>query len=333
MSQTMVLDIVKITGVTKKEHELYINKIAVIYDDIQDDNQSNELLFRFIDNKEYVSFYSGQISYDKIGYIENESKEKVQLNYVDLLFQYPHHFIAQNTKNPIMFAGNVSRVGVLTYLQLNENFVLGYVGTREDDPLATSKYPNAELYFFVKIGEIDNTSIYRYSSDMFIRDEIKEISWVLGFGNKKVYSPIILEETNVIKTTQFLKDVELPDSHEIYSTSFAALNTKRNISLVAPVERRNYLTYLELNEHFAIGYVGSRHDDSSSSKTYKDSMIYFFIKVSEVNDEPIYLPVSEISINDKNQEIYWKSLQGDIKVTDPKLSNHIDINQIVQYAK
>lgn len=189
------LDIVKITELKEDSDKTMLGKVAVLME--SDHSNSDELLFRFLDNKSYFSFLSDEVQFEKVGYIEAES---LAISFVDQLFDYPHLVKANNTQNELIIAGNVSRINSLTYVQLNENFLLGYVGTHKDDQNA-SAYPTADVYFFVKIGEVEGKTIYRYSSDMFLSDERKDISWILGFGSMKVTDP--KTNVNVVKVTQY----------------------------------------------------------------------------------------------------------------------------------
>jgi hypothetical protein len=193
-------EIVKIKSVKSEKYNKYIGLYGV---DTTPDyygvgEETPEYVLTLINNKDkHINFFRNEVELEVVGYVKNEPREVVPWENVNALSDFPHTFTLENTGQQAVLAGNVSRTPDLRMIQLTDKFVMGYTTTLVNDEFnqqtaRRTTYPNSDIYYFIKIGEMDGKMIIRYFSDMVVSDERESIDWVLGTGEFKV-------DTNVLK--------------------------------------------------------------------------------------------------------------------------------------
>ena len=147
--------------------------------------KDNFYYLKDLDSSLYLDILRTKVVVQEIGYVD--VSRIVLNNYIYTGFLDYFKFVAENTKNELYVFGRVSEIHNFRFLQLTENMAMAYTSLHSQDKGAKSTGSYADIYHFVKIGEVVGKSIYIYHSDMVIkdRDNSTSLEWVGSFENFK----------------------------------------------------------------------------------------------------------------------------------------------------
>lgn len=163
-----------------------VGKIFVLSDEEDLSTSTDFVLLKDLETGFYLDIAITNVELEEVGYIKTSKTNMT--NYIFSSYRHPHYkFVAENTQNELYVLGRVSEINNFRFLQLTENIALAYTSLHSQDKGSKSTGSNADVYHYIKIGQVEGKSIYVYHSDMVIKDseESASLEWVGSFENFK----------------------------------------------------------------------------------------------------------------------------------------------------